>query len=116
MNRSLRIVIAMSGNPQRADFLDALFPDANECDVIFVESLAGAYSRIKLVNPDLVIFLFEADDAAACQLLSMLNMDEDTSGIPVETWATRPETSELEDIIADVNHDSSRQGVAIQLN
>src|SRR5882757_3725219 len=70
------------------------------------EPLAGAYSRIKLVNPDLVIVLFEADDVAACQLLSMLNMDEDTSGIPVETWATRPETSELEDIIADVNHDS----------
>ena len=114
MNRSLRIVVAMSGNPHRAEFLDTLFPDAN--DVIFVESLAGAYSRIKLVNPDLVIVLFEADDIAACRLLSMLNMDEDTSGIPVETWATRPESSELEDIVADVNHDSSRQGVAIQLN
>jgi 5,10-methylene-tetrahydrofolate dehydrogenase/methenyl tetrahydrofolate cyclohydrolase len=116
MNRSLRIVIATSGNPQRAEFLDTLFPDASECDLIFVESLARAYSRIKLVNPDVVIVLFEADDVAACQLLSMLTMDEDTSGIPVETWATRPESSEFEDIIADVNHDSSRQGVVIQLN
>jgi hypothetical protein len=116
MSSTLRIVIAVSGNPQRAEFLDALLPDTGECDVIVVESLAGAYSRVKREMPNLVIVLCEVDDLPACQLLSMLKMDPATSWIPVETWATKPETSEFNDIVADVNFHSSSRGVAIQMN
>ena len=116
MSGSLRIVIAVSGNPQRAEFLDALFPETGECDVIVVESLAGAYSRVKREMPDLVIVVCEVDDLAACQLLPMLQMDAATSWIPIETWATRPETSEFTDIMADVNLHSSSRDVAIQMN
>jgi len=116
MSSALRIVIAVSGHSQRADFLDALFPDTGECDVIVMESLAGAYSRVKREMPDLIIVLCEVDDLAACQLLSMLTMDAATSWIPVETWATTPETSEFTDIMADVNLHSSSRGVAIQMN
>ena len=116
MNSALRIVIAVSGGPHRAELLDALFPDTGECDVIVVDSLAGAYSRVKREMPDLVIVLCEIDNLAACQLLSMLRMDAATSWIPVETWATRPDTSEFDDIMADVNLHSSSRGVALQMN
>ena len=106
----------MSGDPQRAELLDLLSVDANSYDVIFVESVARGYSRIKQVTPDLVIVLLEIDDVATCQLLSMLNIGTDTSGIPVVTRAARREESEFEDFIAEVNRDSSPQTVAIQMN
>ncbi len=96
--------------------MDLLSVDANSYDVIFVESVVRGYSRIKLVTPDLVIVLLEIDDVAACQLLSLLNIDTDTSGIPVVIWTIRREESEFEDIVAEVNRDSSAQTVAIQMN
>ena len=115
MRGSLRIVLAVS-DPQRAEFLDALFPDSGECDIVVVESLARAYSRIKQEMPDLVIVLCEVDDLAACQLLSMLTADAATSSIPVETWATRPDSSEFRDIMAEVNVPTASQEFAIQMN
>lgn len=115
MRRSLRIVLAVSGNPQRAEFLDALFPET-DCDIVVVESLAGAYSRVRREMPDLVIVLCEVDDLAACQLLSMLKTDAATSWIPVETWATRPETSEYSDIMSEVNVHTAPGGLAAQMN
>jgi len=116
MSSALRIVIAVSGSPHRAEFLDALLPDTGECDVIVVDSLARAYPRVRREMPDLVIVLCEVDNLAACQLLSMLKMDAATSWIPVETWATTPATSEFDDIMADVNLHASSRGVTIQVN
>ena len=116
MSRSLRIVMAVSGNPQRAEFLDALFPDTGDCDIVVVESLAAAYSRVRREMPDLVIVLCEVDDPAACQLLSMLMADVATSWIPVETWATRPDTSEFSDIMTEMNVQTTSQQLAIQMN
>jgi PleD family two-component response regulator len=116
MSRAPRSLVAVSGHPQRAELLDALLIDADDYDVIFLEPIARGYSRIKQVIPDLVIVSLEIDDVGACQLLSMLKIDSDTSAIPVVTWATRNEESELEDIIADVNGDSSSQTIAVQMN
>jgi hypothetical protein len=115
-SRSLRSLVAVSGDPQRAGLLDALLVDANDYDVIFVDSIAHGYSRIKQVTPDLVMVLFEIDDVAAYQLLSMLKIDGDMAGIPVVTCAIRHEDRELEDIIAGLNRDSSGQTLAIQMN
>ena len=116
MRRSLRSLVAVSGDPQRAELLDALLVDANNYDVIFVDSIAHGYSRIKQVTPDLVMVLFEIDDVAAYQLLSMLKIDGDMAGIPVVTCAIRRDDRELEDIIAGLNRDSSGQTFAIQMN
>ena len=63
---------------------------AADCDVVFVESLAHAYSKIKRVLPDLVIVCLSGDDADGCQVLSMLALDRDTSHIPVLTFVTDP--------------------------
>src|SRR5712671_5125770 len=83
MSRSLRSLVAVSGERQRAELLDALLVDENEYDLIFVESVAGGYSRIKELTPDLVIVCLETEDVAACQLLSMLKTDRDMSAIAV---------------------------------
>jgi hypothetical protein len=55
-----------------------------------LESLARGYSRIKQLAPDAIIVLVEMEDPAACQLLSMLKADGDTSRIPIITWVKRP--------------------------
>ena len=56
-------------------------------DVVFIESVAHAYSHIKRVQPNLVILCVHFDDADALQVLSMLKLDEETRGIPVLTYA-----------------------------
>ena len=96
--------------------MDALLLDENDYDVVFVESVARGYSRIKQLTPDLVIVFLAMDDVAACQLLSMLTIDGETSGIPVVTWTTRPEPSSGEDIFAEVTRDLTCQITAVHMN
>ena len=116
MNRPLRSVVAVSGEPERAQLMDALLADANVRDIVFVESIAHGYSRIKQLTPDVVVVLLGDDDAPAYQLLSMLNMDRDTSDIPVVTWMTRHEETEFEDLLAQMSQNWSSPPVAIQMN
>ena len=63
--------------------LEALHPD-----IVYVESIAHAYSEIKRVTPDLVIVCLSSDDLDACRVLSMLRLDSETSRIPVLTCVT----------------------------
>jgi DNA-binding response OmpR family regulator len=55
-------------------------------DVVLIEPIQTAYSRIKQLAPTLVVMYFDGDDVAACQVLSMLKMDRATAGIPVVTF------------------------------
>jgi DNA-binding NarL/FixJ family response regulator len=116
MSRSLRRIVMVSGHPQAAPNLDDLLVETNDYDVIFVESIACGYSRIKQVTPDLVIVLLEIDDFGACQLLSMLKVDRDVSRIPVVTCATRPNESELEDEITELEQYSPGWSLALPMN
>jgi CheY-like chemotaxis protein len=59
--------------------------------VVFVESMAHAYSQIKRVQPDLVILCIRIDEMDGFQVLSMLKLDEDTRNIPVLTYTTEYE-------------------------
>jgi hypothetical protein len=85
MNRPLRRVVLVSGRAPHAHSLDALLVATGSYDVIFVESIAHSYACIKRVVPDVVLLSSEIDDVATCQLLSMLKVDRDSSGIPVLT-------------------------------
>jgi len=115
-NRPLRSVVAVSGDPQRKELMDALLADAALRDIVFVESIAHGYSRIKQLMPDVVVVLLGDDHTPACQLLSMLQMDRDTSEIPVVTWMARHEMSEVDDFLAQINQDWSSPAIAIQMN
>jgi len=59
-------------------------------DVILVEATATAYSRIKRLAPSVVVLTMAVDDVEACQLMSMLKLDRDTSQIPVFTCLLEP--------------------------
>ena len=111
-----RSLVAVSHDPQRVEFLDALLVDTDDYDVIFVESIPHAYSRIRQVTPDLIVVLLDIGDASACQLLSMLRTDRLVSRIPVLTCVARPNTHEFNMLIADVDRDGASQDIAVQMN
>jgi CheY-like chemotaxis protein len=81
---ALRTVVVVSEEPHE-HVLDSL-RHAADYDVIFVESPAHAYSRIKHVSPQLVIVCLSTDDMNGFQVLSMLKLDRETSRIPVVTF------------------------------
>jgi hypothetical protein len=107
MSRPTRSVVAVSGDSERPELLDMLLFDANDCDVIFVESITRAYSRIKQVTPDLVVVLSEIDDVAACQLLSMLKVDASLPGMLVVMCAAGRTDSNCDDIAGELLGDTS---------
>ena len=109
-------VVAVSGDPQRAQLLDALLADENDLGVIFVESTRGAYARIKELAPDLVIVFCEIDDVDACRLLSMLRIDAGLAGVLVVTCATEQNNRELESIASELLGHSPCLGHPAQMN
>ena len=115
MKHPPRSIVAVSRDPERAELLDAL-ADAGNYDVIFVESVAHGYSRIKQVMPDLIIVYVEIEDVAVCHLLSMLSIDDDLYGIPVVTCATRRAESTFEDIVGELVGGSSLPARALAMN
>ena len=87
-------VVAVSNDALRPELLDGLLVDDNDCTVIVVESVERAYSRIRQVQPHVVVLLMNIDDVDACQLLSMLHMDRSLRGTSVVTCATGPDAGE----------------------
>ena len=87
-------VVAVSNDALRPALLDGLLVDDNDCTVIVVESVERAYSRIRQVQPHLVVLLMNIDDMDACHLLSMLHMDRRLRGTRVVTCAIGPDAGE----------------------
>jgi hypothetical protein len=118
--RSSRTIVVLSTHPQPPGLLEALVVEACEHDVVFVGTLACAYSRIGQLAPDLVMVFVENDDeaAAACELLSMLKADRRTAGIRVVTWATRRHSTEneIEEILEELIRDSPCIGGGVRMN
>ena len=116
MNRPLRTVVLVGGDEAHAQSLDALVVATSDYDIIFVESFAHSYSRIKQVLPDLVIISSEVDDAATCQLLSMLGVDRRSSSIPVLTSATFRAPNDPDHDLGELDQDTSTQSLAVSMN
>jgi DNA-binding NarL/FixJ family response regulator len=91
MSTSPSSVVAVSNDALRPELLDRLFVDDNDYDVIVVESIERAYSRIRQVQPHAVVVFMNIDDVEACQLLSMLHLDRELRGISVVPLTTRPD-------------------------
>ena len=91
MTTSPLSVVAVSNDALRPELLDRLLIDDNDFNVIVVESIEGAYSRITQAQPDVVVVFMNIDDVDGCQLLSMLHLDRGLRGISVVTCATRPD-------------------------
>ena len=86
VKRSVRTVAVVSNHP----YLHALerVLDGMDHDIVFVEAISRAYSQIKREMPDLIVLCLSDDDAASCQVLSMLRLDRETARIPVLTYAS----------------------------
>ena len=95
-------VVVVNGNTEVLGMLESVL-DAGRYDMVFVESSARAYSRVRHVQPDLVIVCMRMDDTEVFQLLSMLKLDEETRNIPVVTYATpvEPDSEDAEEDAID---------------
>ena len=102
---AMQKVVIVNGSSDMLALLETVLA-AGHYDVVFVESSEHAYSHIKRVQPNLVILCMSLEDHDGFQVLSMLKLDNETSRIPVLTYATEfegqeveeefPETSEME--------------------
>jgi CheY-like chemotaxis protein len=90
----LQRVVVVNGSPEILELLETVL-DAGRYDIVFVESSTHAYSRIKHVQPDLVILCVRIDETEGFHLLSMLKLDADTRAIPIVTYTN--EFSEADD-------------------
>jgi CheY-like chemotaxis protein len=83
-------VVAVSNDTLRPELLDRLLVDDNDYNVIVVESIERAYSRIRRVQPDVVVVFMNIDDVDACHLLSMLHIDRELRGMTIVSCTTGP--------------------------
>jgi hypothetical protein len=84
-----RQTIAVVGSPElRPPLEDVVDPGAY--DVVFIDSMEGAYLRIAQTRPDRVILCCDVDDPSGFQLLTMLKADCRTRTIPATTFVTWP--------------------------
>src|SRR5262249_42202652 len=86
-------VAIINGNPEILALIENVL-SAGHYDIVFVESVAHAYSHIKRVQPDLVILCVHFDNMEALQVLSMLKLDDETRSIPVLTYTAGYESQE----------------------
>src|SRR5579864_8373927 len=95
-------VVIVNGSAGVLELVESVL-DAGHYDVVFVESSEHAYSQIKRVLPNLVILCVRVDDAEALQVLSMLKLDDETRAIPVLTFTTEFEGSQVEEELPDAS-------------
>jgi CheY-like chemotaxis protein len=95
LTTDLQKVVVVNGSPEILEMLETVL-DAGRYDMVFVESSTRAYSRVRHVQPDLVIVCMRIDDVEVFQLLSMLKLDAETRRIPVVTYTTHLEADNSE--------------------
>ncbi len=88
-------VVVVNGSAEVLGALESAL-QAGHYDVVFVESAEHAYSQIKRVQPNLVVLCVDIERPADFQVLSMLNLDEDTRAIPIITYTTEHDDAEAE--------------------
>src|SRR5712671_4134264 len=93
-------VVIVNGSTDMLALLETVLA-AGHYDVVFIESSEHAYSQIKRVQPNLVILCVRIDDADGFQVLSMLKLDQETSGIPVLTYTTEYGSQDAEAEISE---------------
>jgi len=78
----MRRVALVSRDSNPVPLLNAL-ADAADCSIFVLTPINLAYSRIRQSAPDMIVARFASDDVEGCLLLSMLQADRATAGIPI---------------------------------
>jgi hypothetical protein len=115
VNQSLRSLVAVSSDAQRDALIEALLVDANDYDVVYMESLMSASARVTLAPPDLVVVLLDLDNALECHLTALLKIDCERLGVALVTCASRSPDQDVDDV-AVMNRDISSRRVAMSMN
>jgi hypothetical protein len=89
-----RTAVVVTNFPER-DALDIVVAGP-DIDVAVFESPANAYARIKREQPTMVIVCLSFDSMMEFLLLTMLQLDRDTAGIPIWTCANLREARRFE--------------------
>lgn len=97
-------VVVVNGTPEILELLETVL-EAGRYDMVFVESNAHAYSRIRHVQPDLIIVCIELNELEGFHLLSMLKLDTETKRIPVVTYMATDSGNDQDDDIDDTADD-----------
>ena len=108
-------VVVVSKQSQLNGLLETVL-DAGQYDVVFVESTEHAYSHIKRLTPHLIIVCLDIDDIDGFQVLSMLKLDDDTTGIPLVTCTISSDEQVTPDESPDPPDDVFSQPAMMQLN
>ena len=103
-------VVAVNNDAVRPELLDRLFVDDNDYDVIVVESIERAYSRIRQVRPNAVVVFINIDDVDACQLLSVRHLDHELRGIGVPPLTTGPDAGAAHHLVDFEERCDTRDG------
>jgi len=113
--KPLRSLVAVSSDLQRDALLQTLVADANDYDVVYMESLVSASARVRLTPPDLVLVLLDVDNAVECHLTALLTIDCERLGIALVTCASRAAERDFEDLAA-MDLDVSNRRLATSMN
>jgi len=108
-------VVVVSRQSQINGLLETVL-DAGQYDVVFVESTEHAYSHIKRLSPNLIIVCLDIDDLDGFQVLSMLKLDSETSGIPVVTCTLSSTDEDSQDEAAEPPDDVFAETPAMAMN
>jgi DNA-binding NarL/FixJ family response regulator len=95
-------IVVICRHDKREELFDELLADPHDFDMIFVESIARGFARIKELRPDLVVVFTAMNDQESFQLLSMLAIDDATSRIPVVTYAAPRDHQRFDRVAADI--------------
>ena len=98
-------MVIVNGSAEILNLFETVL-DAGHYDVVFVEPSARAYSKIKRVQPNLVILCIRIDDPDGFQVLSMLKLDAATRDIPVLTYTTEYDGEEPDEEILEERADN----------
>lgn len=101
-------VVVVNSSPEILTIAERVLA-AGRYNVVFVESMAHAYSQIRRVQPHLVILCLTLGDLDAFQLLSMLKLDPDTRTIPVLTYTAEDPLPGTDQDVSENSDDTSVQ-------
>jgi DNA-binding response OmpR family regulator len=99
-----RRVVIVGGDRNVLEWLESAL-EPGRYEMLFVDEVGRAYSRIKEANPSLVVLCSPLNDMGAFQLLTCLNLDEETRQIPVHTYTTEWDGQDPDDDDTDASDD-----------
>ena len=103
--------VTVIANQTPSDVLQTIL-DVGDYDIVHIEPIERAYSRIRQTVPSVIILCLEDDQTAACQVLSMLKLDVTTAHIPVLTCVGPHENAHITDRVGEDSTQRAAQLIA----